>query len=104
MRHLARLEQTHSFRGSFEYNNLGYIALGLAITRASGMPWNEFVRQRLFAPLGMKGAVFTRSAALAAPDHASPHHRQGDTASVISWYDDDRQVRASGSVKASAAI
>ena len=101
VRRLAHLEQTHSFRSRFEYNNLAYIALGLAITRASGMAWDEFVRQRLFAPLGMKGAVFTRSAALAAPDHASPHHRQDDTATVIPWYDDDRQVRASGSVKAS---
>jgi CubicO group peptidase (beta-lactamase class C family) len=102
VRRMAHLELTHSFRARFEYNNLSYITLGFAIAKASGMSWDEFVRRRLFSPLGMSGAVFTRSAALAAADHASPHHRQDDAVTVIPWYDDDKQVRASGSVKAGA--
>src|SRR5262249_13435876 len=65
--------------------------------------WHEFVRKRLFEPLGMKGACFTRSEALAAPDHATPHRRgPGGKAEPIDWYPDDKQVRASGSIKAGA--
>ena len=37
----------------FEYSNLGYAVLGRVIAAASGMPYDEFVRTRLLAPLGM---------------------------------------------------
>jgi CubicO group peptidase (beta-lactamase class C family) len=37
----------------FEYSNLGYAILGLIITAVSGMPYKDFVRDRLMAPLGM---------------------------------------------------
>ncbi len=98
---LARLEPALSFRSGFLYNNLAYIALGSAITSASKQPWNEYVRKELFEPLGMSGAVFTRAAVLKAADHATPHRiTEADKVEVMPWYDDDRQVRASGSVKA----
>jgi CubicO group peptidase (beta-lactamase class C family) len=37
----------------FEYSNLGYAILGRVITAASGEDYAEFVRTRLFQPLGM---------------------------------------------------
>jgi CubicO group peptidase (beta-lactamase class C family) len=103
VRRLAVLAPASSFRSRYEYNNLTYIAAGLAIDKAAGMPWHVYVQKRLFAPLDMKGAVFTRSAALAARDHATPH-RAGPSGKPepIEWYPDDKQVRASGSIKAGA--
>jgi CubicO group peptidase (beta-lactamase class C family) len=99
-RRMAYLDQRHSFRAAYEYNNLAYLAAGLAVSSAAKGPWHEFVRQRLFAPLGMKGAVFTRSDALKA-DHATPHRRGPDgKAEPMEWYPDDKQIRASGSIKA----
>jgi CubicO group peptidase (beta-lactamase class C family) len=101
VRRISDVEPAHSFRSRYEYNNIAYITLGLAIGSASGMPWHVYVQKRLFTPLGMTGVVFTRSAALKRPDHASPHALvEGDKVTVIPWYDDDRQVRASGSIKA----
>ncbi|OGD11021.1 MAG: hypothetical protein A2Y86_00550 [Candidatus Aminicenantes bacterium RBG_13_62_12] len=35
------------------YSNAGYILLGLVIERASGMPYADYVHDRLLAPLGM---------------------------------------------------
>jgi CubicO group peptidase (beta-lactamase class C family) len=43
----------------FEYSNLGYATLGRVITAASGVPYDEFVRTRLMAPLGMTRSGFT---------------------------------------------
>ena len=43
----------------FEYSNLGYAVLGLIVTAASGVPYDEFVRTRLLAPLGMTRTGFT---------------------------------------------
>jgi CubicO group peptidase (beta-lactamase class C family) len=72
---MAHLEPASSFRSRYEYNNLAYIAAGLAIEKASGMSWAEFTQKRIFAPLGMKTAVFSASAARASKDHATPHRR-----------------------------
>ena len=39
--------------GKWEYSNLGYFILAEVISRAGGKPWHEFLRERIFAPLGM---------------------------------------------------
>ena len=43
------------------YNNSGYILLGAIIAAASGMPYAEFVQQRIFEPLGMQQAYYGSS-------------------------------------------
>jgi CubicO group peptidase (beta-lactamase class C family) len=42
----------------FEYSNLGYAILGRVVAVASGLPYDEFVRTRLLAPLGMSRTGF----------------------------------------------
>ncbi len=42
----------------FEYSNLGYAILGRVIAAASGKDYVEFVRTRLFQPLGMTATGF----------------------------------------------
>jgi CubicO group peptidase (beta-lactamase class C family) len=101
VRRMAFLQPSSSFRTTYHYNNLAYITLGLALTNASGMPWQDFVKKRLCEPIGMSSVVFNRSAVLATSDHATPHTILNDEARVIEWYPDDKQIRASGSVKTS---
>lgn len=103
VRHMAYLERHTSFRSTYEYNNLAYLAAGLAIGEIAHKPWNEFVRERIFKPLGMNAAVFTSGDAQRAANHASPHGHDADgKVKVLSWYPDDNQIRASGSIKTSA--
>ncbi len=103
VRRMAFLEPTHAFRARYQYNNLGYIAAGLAIGKAAGMPWDEFLRKRILTPLGMKNAVFTAADARARADHATPHRRdKSGKMSPVAWYPDEKQVRASGSLKGGA--
>jgi CubicO group peptidase (beta-lactamase class C family) len=46
----------------FEYSNTGYILLGEIIARVSGAPYEEFMAEEIFKPLGMKdSAAFNRS-------------------------------------------
>jgi CubicO group peptidase (beta-lactamase class C family) len=42
----------------FEYSNLGYAILGAVITAVSGVPYPDFVRDRLLVPLGMSGTGY----------------------------------------------
>jgi CubicO group peptidase (beta-lactamase class C family) len=46
-----------------EYCNLGYFVLAEIIRRVSGRPWDEFLNERIFAPLGMTS---TRSTSVSA--------------------------------------
>lgn len=40
------------------YNNASYILLGLALSKATGLPYPEVIRRQVFEPLGMEGADF----------------------------------------------
>lgn len=42
---------------SYRYSNSGYVLLGLVVARISGMTFPEFLRTRIFAPLGMSATV-----------------------------------------------
>jgi len=42
----------------FIYSNIGYAILGAALGRASGLGYVEYVRQRIFKPLGMVNTAF----------------------------------------------
>jgi CubicO group peptidase (beta-lactamase class C family) len=50
---LRYLKPSASFRARFDYDNLFYIVAAEVVERKSGMAWEEFVEQRILAPLGM---------------------------------------------------
>ena len=45
-------------KGTFKYENLDFVIAGSIIDIYSGMPWESFIRERLFRPLGMKNCGF----------------------------------------------
>lgn len=53
MARLEHLKPNKQFRYGWEYQNLMFMAAGVLVERLSGMTWEDFVRQRIFAPLGM---------------------------------------------------
>ncbi|PHN07354.1 serine hydrolase [Flavilitoribacter nigricans] len=42
----------------FKYNNSGYYLLGMIIEKVSGVPYDEYLKQNIFDPLGMKNSGF----------------------------------------------
>jgi len=42
----------------YSYSNIGYAALGAALSRAAGQPYVDYVTQRIFKPLGMTSSFF----------------------------------------------
>jgi CubicO group peptidase (beta-lactamase class C family) len=57
---------TNSFRAEYAYDNILFAVAGLVIEQVSGKPWAEFVRDRIFQPLGMSESITS------APDHVNP--------------------------------
>lgn len=55
---LRYLPPTTDLRQTFQYCNLAYIAAGVIIEQISGQSWEDFVRERILAPLDMAAAEF----------------------------------------------
>ncbi len=56
----------------YRYSNSGYALLALVVERASGLEYSEFLRQRIFSPLGMSAVAF-RAGHNQVPDRAYGH-------------------------------
>lgn len=46
---------------AWSYSNTNYALLGWVIEKAAGMPYEEFMKKRVFEPLGMKDTLFMQS-------------------------------------------
>lgn len=77
LRRIAELEPVYSLRSSFIYQNVMYAVAGAVIEAASGMPWDAFVHERIFEPLGMTATEATLGAVEGQPNVASPHTNAG---------------------------
>ncbi|MCB1954332.1 MAG: beta-lactamase family protein [Rhodocyclaceae bacterium] len=67
---LASVELAYPPGQVFHYSNLGPSLVGVAIERASGLPFDAYLRRSVLEPLGMVGARFS-----AAPDPHAPAAR-----------------------------
>lgn len=79
LRRMRYMRPAYSLRSSFIYQNLMYVVAGEVIRKVSGQPWHEFIRQRIFQPLGMNHTYTRFSDANAEPSRMSPHFYYGDT-------------------------
>ena len=68
---LPHLQLCQPFRQGFRYCNKGYIAAGLLLEHITGTTWERFIRERIFASLGMRGSTFAACATSEASDFAS---------------------------------
>ncbi len=71
-----RVELTVPIRSRFEYQNVMYGLAGDVVGRVAGMPWEEVVRQRIFAPLGMSRTVPLGAEAARQTNVVTPHSKE----------------------------
>src|SRR5581483_879794 len=84
------------------YNNIMFLAAGRIIPAVTGRSWEDFVRDRILAPLGMT-STSTSVAALKNFDNvATPHTRTAGEVKPIAWRANDN-VAPAGSICASVS-
>ena len=76
VRRLAHVPLATSFRADYAYDNVLYAVAQRVIETVSGQSYGDFVRERIFVPVGMPGAVTNSDhlpeGANAATGHAKP--------------------------------
>jgi CubicO group peptidase (beta-lactamase class C family) len=97
---LRYLEPKEPLRTLFLYNNMMYAAAGYIIELQSGRTWEDFVRERLFQPLGMSSTVYTIADLEKAPDHGVPYNERRDSFELyrIPYYEDTAGVAPAGAI------
>lgn len=64
---------------SWAYSNSGYVMLGLIVAKVSGVPFAEFLRQRIFEPLHMnRTLVYVKGGGDSVPNRAFGHTKQAN--------------------------
>jgi CubicO group peptidase (beta-lactamase class C family) len=72
---------------SYRYSNSGYALLALIIERASGISFAQFLKKRIFEPLGMDDSVAFEEGISAVPNRAF-----GYSATPDGWMRDDQSI------------
>lgn len=72
---------------NYRYSNSGYALLALVVERASGKRFSTFLRERVFAPLGMKNTIAYEEGFSIVPNRA-----YGYTMSDSSWVRKDQSL------------
>jgi len=99
---LREVSQAAAFRTEWRYSGLMYTVAGQMAARSTGKSWDDFMRRRLFEPLGMDRTV-TSLAALGELDNvAVPHVRAGEKVDATKFADRDN-VGPSASIASSAS-
>jgi CubicO group peptidase (beta-lactamase class C family) len=102
MRRLRYVRPISSFRSQWEYQNNMYGIAGALVAKLSGMPWETFVRTRIFAPLGMTESIPLVAEIDGKPNVAKPHGDVHDTVRVIALRTTDA-IAPAGSVWSSVS-
>ena len=94
------LEPQEPLRQTFLYNNLMYAASGYIIELQSGRVWEDFVRDRIFKPLGMLSTVYSVADMLKQPDYGVPFTEKRDSFELykIPYYEDIGGVAPCGAI------
>jgi CubicO group peptidase (beta-lactamase class C family) len=97
VRRAKYLKPVTGFRSEWGYSNIMYLAAGLIVEKVSGQRWDDFVKERIFKPLGMTRAVTSISGLRGMKNVAMPHNDVKGTNLTIEYVDWDN-IAPAGSI------
>lgn len=100
LRRTINQPRSTSFRSTFGYNNIMFLAAGEIAGKVAGTGWDALVRQRIFAPLGMTTSGTSVTELASQPNVASPHAMVGGKPVAIKYRNIDN-VGPAGSINSS---
>ncbi|HEX2219737.1 MAG TPA: serine hydrolase [Gemmatimonadales bacterium] len=101
-RRIRYIPPATSFRGGYAYDNVLYLVAGEVIEAVSGRSWEDFVRTRILAKVGMTGSDVLHSAAAEGGNVAGTHAEVEGTVRPIAPFLSDN-TNPAGGIMAGAA-
>jgi CubicO group peptidase (beta-lactamase class C family) len=97
VRRVRYLKPGWSFRSRFGYQNIMFLTAGQIIPRVTGKSWDDFVRDRIFTPLGMTSTNTTVTALKSFDNVATPHDKFDGKVQPVPWRNIDN-IGPAGSI------
>ena len=97
LRRVRYLKPSWSLRSRYGYQNIMFLAAGQVIPSITGKTWDEFIRDRIFTPLGMKSSTTSIKAFTTSANVATPHSKINDKIQAVSWRNIDN-IAPAGSI------
>lgn len=91
-------KKTYPLRGGFTYQNIMYAVAGEVIAAVSGKPWNEFVKERIFNPLGMTRTQAIAKDIFSAGNYVTPYLNDAEDGLVEVDYGFSDQIGPAGMI------
>ena len=85
-----------SFRSAYAYDNVLYLVAGEVIETLSGLKWEEFIRTRILAKVGMSTSHPRFDTTVNAGNVATPHARVDERVRVVQPFASDNTNPAGG--------
>ncbi|HJX97104.1 MAG TPA: serine hydrolase [Candidatus Acidoferrum sp.] len=99
---LRFMKPASSFRSHYAYDNLMYIAAGQIIPAVTGKSWEDYIREKILQPLGMKTTNLSIATFKSGDNYASPHSKVDGKLQTIPFQDLDNAGPA-GAINSSVA-
>ncbi len=97
LRRVRYLKPSWSLRSRYGYQNIMFLAAGEIIPSITGKSWDQFVRERIFTPLGMKSSNTSIKLFNGSTNVATPHSKINDKLQAVSWRNIDN-IGPAGSI------
>ena len=97
---LKYMEPKEAPRTVFLYNNMMYAASGYLVELQSGKTWEDFVRERIFAPLEMTHSLFAVADMVKQKDFGVAYTEKRDSFEIykIPYYEDTAGMAPAGAI------
>ncbi|MDW3648103.1 MAG: serine hydrolase [Bacteroidia bacterium] len=96
IKRIKYVPQAYEYRAGYGYTNLMFITAGEVIKAASGKSWDEFIKERIFQPLGMDRTRTTVTDLELMANVAQPHKPNGWISQPIPYAKWDNMGAAGG--------
>jgi CubicO group peptidase (beta-lactamase class C family) len=102
IRRVRFLKPVYGFRARYGYQNIMFLAAGEIVPAVTGKSWDDYVRERFFAPLGMSRTTTSYRQLMQTPNVATPHNEFEGRVRVIHYSSAD-SAGGAAAINSSAA-
>lgn len=94
IRKVRFIKPATSFRSQYAYDNILYLVAGQLIPAVTGKTWDDFIKERIFSPLGMTESNTSTMAFRPGDNIATPHARVNGRVQPIDYNNLDNNAPA----------